>query len=136
MEHAMASPYLFLQNLAMVLGVAGLTTLVFQKLHLPVVVGYLIAGIIVGPHLPIPLIADKEIIRTLAELGVILLMFSIGLEFSIRRLIKLAPSTGFIALLECSLMICIGYITGQFLGWGEKESIYLGTIVAISSTTI
>jgi len=136
MEHAMASPYLFLQNLAMVLGVAGLTTLVFQKLHLPVVVGYLIAGIIVGPHLPIPLIADKEIIRTLAELGVILLMFSIGLEFSIRRLIKLAPSTGFIALLECSLMIWIGYITGQFFGWGEKESIYLGTIVAISSTTI
>ncbi len=69
----------FLVALTVVLGVAAVTTVVFQRLHQPVVLGYILAGFIVGPNVPIPLVADREIIQTLSELGVILLMFSLGL---------------------------------------------------------
>ncbi|HET7613634.1 MAG TPA: cation:proton antiporter, partial [Gemmatimonadaceae bacterium] len=76
----------FLQNLAVVLCVAAVATVVFQKLRQPVVFGYLLAGMIVGPHIAIPLVADVQMVRALSELGVILLMFSLGMEFSIRKL--------------------------------------------------
>ena len=76
----------FLLSLTIVLAVAAVTTVVFQWLRQPVVLGYIIAGLIVGPHLPIPLVADPVVVQTLSELGVILLMFSIGLEFSFRKL--------------------------------------------------
>ena len=80
----MADAHDFLQNLALVLCVAAVTTVLFQRLRQPVVFGSLLAGMIVGPHIPIPLVADEEMIRTLSELGVILLLFSLGLEFSLR----------------------------------------------------
>ena len=64
-----------------------MTTVVFQRLQQPVILGYMLAGLIVGPHTPIPLVADAEIVQTLSELGVILLMFSLGLEFSLRKLL-------------------------------------------------
>ena len=72
----------FLLALTVVLGVAALTTVVFQRLRQPVVLGYVLAGVIVGPSVPIPVLADRQIVETLSELGVILLMFSLGLEFS------------------------------------------------------
>ncbi len=128
--------YPFLQTLALVLGAATISTLLFQKLKQPVILGYLLAGMIVGPHIPIPLIADIATVRTLSELGVILLMFSLGLEFSIRKLLKVFPTAGFIAIFQCGLMIWLGYITGQFFGWTRLESVYAGSIIAISSTTI
>lgn len=126
----------FLENLATVLCVAGITTVIFQRLRQPVVFGYLVAGMIVGPHIPIPLVADFPTIHTLAELGVILLMFSLGLEFNLRRLFDVVPTAGVATLVETSLMIWLGYAAGRMFGWTPLESFYGGAILAISSTTI
>ena len=126
----------FLENLATVLCVAGITTVIFQRLRQPVVFGYLVAGMIVGPHIPIPLVADFPTIHTLAELGVILLMFSLGLEFNLRRLFDVVPTAGVATLVETSLMIWLGYAAGPMFGWTPLESFYGGAILAISSTTI
>lgn len=132
MEHGNA----FLQNLALVLCVAAVTTIVFQRLRQPVVFGYLLAGMIVGPMVPLPLLADQEILRQLAELGVVLLMFALGLEFSVRKVVEFAPTTGLAALAETSVMMWLGFALGKLMGWTGIESLYLGAIVAISSTTI
>ena len=126
----------FLQNLALVLCVAAVTTVVFQRLRQPVVFGYLLAGLIVGPHIPIPLVADEDMIRTLSELGVILLLFSLGLEFSLRRLLQVGATAGFVAVAQSSAMVWIGYVLGQLFGWTTLESVYAGAVIAISSTTI
>jgi len=132
----MTDAHAFLQNLALVLCTAAVTTVVFQRLRQPVVFGYLIAGMIVGPHTPIPLAADEGMVRTLSELGVILLMFSLGLEFRLRRVIQVAATSGIAALFETSMMLGLGYIVGRLFGWTSIESIFAGAIVAISSTTI
>jgi len=132
----MEAAHEFLTTLALVLCIAGITTVVFQRLRQPVVFGYLLAGLIVGPGTTIPLAADEAVVQTLAELGVILLMFSLGLEFSVRKLIKVAPTAGVIGVGQCSAMIWAGYLIGQLFGWTTLESVYLGAIIAISSTTI
>ena len=119
----------------MVLCVAAITTIIFQKIHQPVVVGYLIAGFIVGPTLP-PLVADPGRIETVSELGVILLMFALGMQFSVRKLIRLGPSSSFITALEVGFMIWLGYVCGRALGWTPLESIFTGALLSISSTTI
>ena len=126
----------FLRSLTVVLAVAAITTVVFQRLRQPVVLGYIIAGLIVGPHVPIPLVADPAIVRTLSELGVILVMFSLGLEFSLPKLLRVAPTAGVTAVIECSLMAWLGFLTGRLFGWTLLESVFAGAIVAISSTTI
>jgi CPA2 family monovalent cation:H+ antiporter-2 len=126
----------FLANLAVVLGVAAVTTMVFQRLRQPVVLGYLLAGLIVGPHLPVPVAANEPLVHTLSELGVILLMFALGLEFSLRKLVRVAPTAGLVALIECSAMVWLGYVLGRAFGWTGYESIFTGALVAISSTTI
>src|SRR5260370_16642735 len=121
----------------MVLCVAAITTVIFQKIRQPVVVGYLLAGIIVGPHVMfIPLLADSERIHTLSELGVILLMFALGLEFSVRKLLRLGPTSGFITALQVGFMIWLGYVCGRALGWTPLESIFTGALLSISSPTI
>jgi monovalent cation:H+ antiporter-2, CPA2 family len=125
----------FLEDLAMVLCVSAVTTIVFQKIRQPVVVGYLIAGLIVGPYIP-PLLADPERVHTLSEFGVILLMFALGLEFSLRKLIRHGPTSGFITAVQVSFMIWLGYMCGRALGWTRMESIFTGSILSISSTTI
>src|SRR5688500_236028 len=117
--------------LAIVLCVAAITTVVFQRLRQPVVLGYIIAGLIIGPHVPIPLVADLTIVQTLSELGVILLMFSLGLEFSLRKLIQVGPTAGVTALIQASLMVWLGYVVGRAFGWTALESIFAGAIVAI-----
>jgi CPA2 family monovalent cation:H+ antiporter-2 len=129
-------PHAFLQNLAVVLCVAAVATVLFQRLHQPVVFGYLLAGMIIGPHIRIPLVADPQTVRALSELGVILLMFSLGLEFSIRKLVQVSQKAGAVALFECSIMVSVGYLVGQMLGLTRMESIFAGAIVGISSTTI
>jgi CPA2 family monovalent cation:H+ antiporter-2 len=126
----------FLRNLAVVLGVAGLTTVVSQRLRLPVVFGYLLAGMIVGPHVPIPVSVDEGMVRTLSELGVILLMYSLGLEFTLRRVAEIGATAGLAALAETSLMFGLGYAAGGLLGWSATERLFAGALVAISSTTI
>jgi CPA2 family monovalent cation:H+ antiporter-2 len=126
----------FLYTLAVVCGVAALTTVLCQRIRLPVVFGYLLAGMIVGPHVPVPLIADAATVSSLAEVGVVLLMFSIGLEFSLRRMLRLAPVSGLVALLETTAMFGLGVAAAELLGWSAREAIFTGAIVAISSTTI
>lgn len=126
----------FLVALTTVLGVAAVTTVLFQRLRQPVVLGYILAGFIIGPNVPVPVVADRAIVQTLSELGVILLLFSLGLEFSLRKLVKLGPTAGFTALLQSSLMVWLGYITGQAFGWTRVESLFAGAVIAISSTTI
>src|SRR5215831_17282963 len=104
----------FLQDLAVVLIVAGLVTILFHRLKQPVVLGYIIAGIIIGPHTPpFPLIHDKDTINTLSELGVILLMFSLGLEFSLRKLKQVGAPAFIAALLEILLLFWVGYEIGR-----------------------
>lgn len=125
-----------LTSLALVLCVAAVTTLLFQRLRQPVVLGYLLAGAIVGPHTPIPLFADAATVHTLSELGVILLMFALGLELSLGKLFRIGATAGTVALIQSSLMIWIGYMVGQAFGWTWIESLYAGAIIAISSTTI
>jgi len=126
----------FLRSLALVLCVAAATTVVFQRLRQPVVLGYLLAGMLVGPHTPIPLFADERSTRALAELGVILLMFSLGLDFSLRRLLRTGPLALMIAVVETSLMAWLGATVAQLLGWGGMSALFAGAMVAISSTTI
>jgi CPA2 family monovalent cation:H+ antiporter-2 len=126
----------FLRNLALVLGVAAVTTVVFQRLRQPVVFGYMLAGLIIGPHLPIPLVADEATVHTLSELGVVLLMFSLGLEFSLRRLLRTGWPVVFVAVLQSSVMLWLGYQAGRLLGWTVLASLYAGAAIAISSTTI
>jgi monovalent cation:H+ antiporter-2, CPA2 family len=126
----------FLEDLALVLCVAALTSVVFQTLRQPVVVGYLVAGMIVGPHLPIPLLADQARIHSISELGVILLMFGLGLEFSLRKLLRLVPTAGFITIVQVGLLFWLGYVVGNAFGWTPLESIFAGALLGISSTTI
>ena len=127
----------FLQDLAIVMIVAGLVTIVFHRLKQPVVLGYILAGVIIGPHTPpLPLISNEGTIQTLSELGIIFLMFSLGLEFSLRKL-KQVGATAFIgATLAILVMLCAGYSLGQAFGWSSIDSIFLGAILSISSTTI
>src|SRR6266496_1414388 len=127
----------FLQDLAVVMIVAGLVTVVFHRFKQPVVLGYILAGVIIGPHTPpFPFIKNQETILTLAELGVILLMFSLGLEFSLRKLKQVGGATFIAAFLEIVLMVWIGYEIGRFFKWSTMDSIFLGAILSISSTTI
>jgi CPA2 family monovalent cation:H+ antiporter-2 len=129
-------PYHLLQTIALVLGVAAVTTVVFQRLRQPVVLGYLVAGVIVGPHVALPLFADPEVIHSLSELGVILLMFALGLEFRLGKLVELAPTAGVTALVQSSLMVWLGFALGRAFGWTVLESVFTGALIAISSTTI
>src|ERR1041384_721373 len=127
----------FLQDLAVVLMVAGLVTVIFHRFKQPVVLGYIIAGVIIGPHTPpFPLIHDEEAINTLAELGVILLMFSLGLEFNLRKLRQVGGTAFIAAFLEILLMVWVGYEIGRLFGWGTMDSLFLGAILSISSTII
>jgi len=127
----------FLQDLAIVLIVAGVFTLLFHRMKQPVVLGYLVAGVMVGPHTPpFSLIHDQETIKLLSELGVIFLMFALGLEFSLRKL-KAVGATAFIAaFLEIVLMFWAGFEIGRFFNWKTMDCLFLGGMLSISSTTI
>ncbi len=128
---------LLLQDLALVMIVAGVVTLLFHQLRQPVVLGYLVAGLIIGPYaLPTPLVQDKESIRTLAELGVVFLMFALGMDFSLRTLKRIGATAFIGSLVEISGMMWIGYTLGRLFGWSQMDCLFLGAILAISSTTI
>ena len=127
---------LYLETLTIVLCAAAVTTVLFQRLKQPVVLGYLLAGMIIGPNIPIPLLANSDVVESLAELGVILLMFSLGIEFSLKELLRVGPAAGLIAVMETSLMVSLGYLVARAFGWTRLESFYTGAIVAISSTTV
>ncbi|MEJ8756917.1 cation:proton antiporter [Pontibacter sp. H259] len=124
-------------DLGLILCAAGITTLIFKKLKQPLVLGYIIAGLLVGPHVAIfPTISEVENIQIWAEIGVIFLLFSLGLEFSFKKLVKVGGASSIMALVEVVVMLLLGYVTGKLLGWSTMDSIFLGGILSISSTTI
>ncbi|WP_266167956.1 cation:proton antiporter [Dyella subtropica] len=127
----------FIQDLAAVMLVAGLTTVIFQRLRQPVVLGYIIAGVLVGPYtFPVVFIHDEGTIRTLSELGMILLLFALGLEFSLKKLREVGGAALVAALCEIVLMLWIGYEIGRFFGWSSMDALFLGAMLSMSSTTI
>lgn len=123
-------------DLALVLGVAGLTGLLFHRLKLPVVLGYVLAGLVVGPHVPVPLVADEGNVQTLADLGVTLLMFSIGLEFSLQRLFHAGPTALLMGSIQVGFAMVLGTSAANLLGWSPAEAIFTGAAIAISSTMV
>ena len=127
----------FLQDLAVVMIVAGLVTILFHRFKQPVVLGYILAGFIIGPHTPpFALITSQESINTLADIGVILLMFSLGLDFSLRKLKKVGGTAVIAALLEILVMGWVGYELGRLFGWNNTDSLFLGAMLSMSSTTV
>lgn len=126
-----------IKDLAIILAVAGLMSFLFRKIKQPVVLGYLLAGMVVGPHTPpFQLVTDLPSIQTLAELGVIFLMFTLGLEFSFRKLAQVGFSAFITATSEVIFFMFSGYALGRMIGWTQLESIFLGAMLSISSTTI
>lgn len=133
----MAHPEAFLKDLAIIMMVAGVITLLFHRFKQPVVLGYILAGMIVGPHTPpFPLITDRHTIQTLSELGVVFLLFSLGLEFSLRKLKQVGATAFVAALTEIVLMLWLGYEIARAFGWSEMDALFLGAMLSISSTTI
>jgi len=126
----------FLRDLALVLCVAAGTSLLFQRLRQPVLLGYLLAGLLLGPHLLLPLVRDLDTLRTLSELGVTLLMYSLGLEFRLSKLKQLGPTAAFITLLEVGGMLLLGFVAARLLGWSTPQALFTGGVLAISSTTL
>ena len=126
-----------LHDLAVVMLVAGITTILCHRLKQPVALGYIVAGFIIGPYTPpFTLVKDEEAVKTLGEMGVVLLMFSLGLEFSLRKLTRVGLSAFVAALLEITLMLWLGYEVGRAFGWNTMDSVFLGAMLSISSTTI
>lgn len=124
-------------DLALILFSAGVVSLLFKKLNQPVVLGYIIAGLLVSPNFALfPTVTEVESIKIWAEIGVIFLLFSLGLEFSFKKLVKVGSTAAITGLFEVTAMLITGYFAGQLLGWGKMDSIFLGGIIAISSTTI
>ena len=129
-------PYL-ITDLGLILGAAAIVTILFKWLKQPLVLGYLIAGFLVGPHFNLlPSIAETDSIKVWAEIGVIFLLFSLGLEFSFKKLLKVGTPASVTALVEVAFMLGVGYMVGVLLGWSRMDSIFLGGMLCISSTTI
>ncbi len=126
-----------ISDLAIMLMVAGIVVLLFQRIHQPVVLGYLAAGVIIGPYIPpYGLVTDMANVKIISELGVIFLMFSLGLEFSFHKLTKVGFSALITGVIDVSVMVLLGYLAGTWLGWNYHDCLFLGAAVAISSTTI
>jgi CPA2 family monovalent cation:H+ antiporter-2 len=123
--------------LAVVLMVAAATAVICNRARQPVVLGYLLAGIIVGPHTPpFSFIQDQATIETLGELGVVFLLFGLGLHFDLRKLRAVGTTALVAGTLQILIMIWIGFVVGQLFGLSSTDSIFLGAIISISSTVI
>jgi len=126
-----------ISDLAVILISAGLITLLFKKLKQPVVLGYIVAGILAGPSVKlIPTVSNVESIHIWADIGVIFLLFALGLEFSFKKLVKVGGTATIGAITIVIGMMTLGYITGLALGWGHMNSLFLGGMLSMSSTTI
>ena len=126
-----------ISDLALIMICAGIITVLFKKLKQPVVLGYILAGIIVGPHFALlPTAADKTNIQIWADIGVIFLLFSLGLEFSFKKIVNVGKSAIITASANILFMLLIGYHVGLGLGWSTTESLFLGGMISMSSTTI
>ena len=126
-----------ISDLAIMLLTAGAVAVLFKRLKLPLVLGYILAGFLVGPYMPYFFtVADKTSIETWSEIGIIVLMFSLGLEFNLHKLASVGTTAIVTALTEVLGMLAVGYLVGQALGWGMMDSVFLGGMLSMSSTTI
>ncbi|MGE5418847.1 MAG: cation:proton antiporter, partial [Chloroflexota bacterium] len=126
-----------ISDLALILITGAITTILFRKIKQPLVLGYIIAGFLVGPHIAItPTITDTVNVKTWADIGVIFLLFSLGLEFSFRKLRRIGGSASITAITEIIFILVTGYLLGISMGWPQMDSIFLGGMLASSSTTI
>ena len=126
-----------IKDLALILMVAGVVTLVFKKLKQPLVLGYVVAGFLVSPHMPyLASVVDHQDIHTWADIGVMFLLFSLGLDFSFKKILKMgaSPIISTITIVFCMMML--GMVVGHLFGWGKMDCIFLGGMLAMSSTTI
>ena len=127
----------FIRDLAVIMLAAGVVTVVFRLLRQPVVLGYIAAGVLIGPYTPpYALVTDEETIRTLAELGVVFLLFSLGLEFSLMRLRQVGATAFIAAAAGIVTMMWLGYEVGLAFHWRTMDALFLGAMLSISSTTI
>lgn len=126
----------FIRDLAFVMLAAGVIAVLFHRLRLPVLLGYIIAGVLIGPHTPWKLVADQHTMRDISDLGVLLLMFTLGLEFSVRKLRALGAGVLLAAIAEVALMLWLGIEVGRLAGWSPRDALFLGGIICLSSTMI
>lgn len=126
-----------ISDLGLILMTAGVAVLLFKKLKQPLVLGYLIAGFLAGNHFDFfPSVKDIKSVEVWAEIGVIILLFSLGLEFSFKKLMKVGGTASITAITQIITMVLMGYLVGQWMDWSRMDSIFLGVILSISSTTI
>jgi len=126
-----------IKDLALILVVAGIVTLVFKRLKQPLVLGYIVAGFLVSPHMPYLMsVVDKADIQTWADIGVIFLLFSLGLDFSFKKILKMGMAPVIAVLTIIFSMMTLGICVGHAFGWGKMDCIFLGGMLAMSSTTI
>ena len=124
-------------DLTMITIYAGLTTLLCRKLKQPILLGYILAGILAGPYFYLlPAVKDKEDLALWADIGVIFLLFGLGLEFSFKKMINVGKSAMITATANILFMLFLGYNTGLLLGWSTMDSFFLGSMISMSSTTI
>ena len=116
---------------------AGITTLICKKLKQPIVLGYVLAGIFAGPYFDLlPTVSDRENLSLWADIGVIFLLFGLGLEFSFKKMLNVGKSAMITANANILFMLFLGYYTGLLLGWSTTDSFFLGSMISMSSTTI
>lgn len=126
-----------ISDLALILIVASVTTLIFKYLKQPVVLGYIVAGMIVGPLMTmLPTVQDTSNVKIWADIGVLFLLFALGLEFSFKKLLSVGKTGAITACMELLVMMTISYLVGILMGWGPMNSLFLGAMLSISSTTI
>lgn len=126
-----------ISDLAVILLTGGIVTVIFKKLNQPLVLGYILAGFLIGPYMPFFFnVTDSSSISTWSEIGIIILMFGLGLEFNLHKLVSVGGTAIITALTEIGGMLLFGYLVGQALGWGTMDSVFLGGMLSMSSTTI
>lgn len=129
-------PFL-VKDLALILMVAGIVTLIFKKLKQPLVLGYIMAGFLVSPHMSYTMsVVDETDIQTWADIGVIFTLFSLGLDFSFKKIVKMGASPIIATVVIVFCMMMLGISVGHGFGWGRMDCIFLGGMLAMSSTTI
>ena len=126
-----------ISDLALILVSAGIVTLIFKKLNQPLVLGYIVAGFLVGPHMALaPSVVDRADIQTWADIGVMFLLFSLGLDFSFKKILKMGAAPFIAAFTIIFFMMSLGVMVGRAFGWSRMDCIFLGGMLAMSSTTI
>lgn len=125
------------KDLALILISAGIFTIISKALKQPLILGYIVAGFLVGPHMGLfPTVTSTTTVDQWSEIGIIFLLFALGLEFSFKKLLKVGSSALITAMTQCLGMFILGFLVGEAIGWSNMESIFLGGMLSMSSTTI